>query len=202
MCSCACLSSLLLILTGNWKILKVPYLRSCSSLLALGFHSDKWRESDILYVKILWHKELTFRVDHVLHSIIVLYFIYTSGLLGYCNEESCFVLYSKAREAVFEYDVKIYIYICIFMHSHIFCVRHFLQCTILFKGGDGPELIIAQNCCSLSPYWILHVMWRYCLFLCFLEVWGEWICVCLFFFFLSSAILNISKTFKLHFAYS
>lgn len=43
--------------------------------------------------------------------IPLLYFIYTSGVLGYCNEESCFVLHSKAREAVFEYDINIYIYV-------------------------------------------------------------------------------------------
>lgn len=58
--------------------------------------------------------------NHVLHFIIVFYFIYNSGVLGYCNEESCFMLCSKAGEAVFEYGVTIYIY------RHIFCVRHFL----------------------------------------------------------------------------
>lgn len=51
-------------------MLKVWYLKSCFCLLALEFLSDKW------------HKDLAFRVDHVLHI---------STVLGYCNEESCFI---------------------------------------------------------------------------------------------------------------
>lgn len=36
---------------GNWKILKVPYLRSCSSLLALNFHSDMSKYVTFLHLR-------------------------------------------------------------------------------------------------------------------------------------------------------
>lgn len=51
-------------------MLKLQYLKSCFCLLALDVLSEKKR------------KDLFFRVDNVLHI---------SGVLGYCNEESCFI---------------------------------------------------------------------------------------------------------------
>ena len=83
-----------------------------------------------------------FRVDRVLHSIIVSDFI--QMFWGTVMNESCFMLHSKAGEAVFEYDVNIY------MHSHIFCIRHFLQWTVLFKEwgcswtNNSAELLVSK----------------------------------------------------------